>query len=258
MHAHDAPGAPAPANAPRASGAHAAGGAFCTGAVRRPTLLVADDEPDIVDLLREYFEGAGFDVLAATSGEQALAAAAHDPDLVLLDVDMPGLDGYETCRRLRGHLSCPILFLTARVEDVDQLEGFEAGADDYVLKPFSLHTLGARVRAHLAREERRQRRASVRFSGDVTIDYAMRSVTVRGVPVDLTRREFDIAAFLSKHPGQAFDRDRIHEQVGGWENESDPQVVTEHVRRIRRKLAEAGSTQDPIETVWGLGYRWRA
>ena len=137
MHAHDAPGAPAPANAPRASGAHAAGGAFCTGAVRRPTLLVADDEPDIVDLLREYFEGAGFDVLAATSGEQALAAAAHDPDLVLLDVSMPGLDGYETCRRLRGHLSCPILFLTARVEDVDQLEGFEAGADDYVLKPMA-------------------------------------------------------------------------------------------------------------------------
>ena len=98
----------------------------------------------------------------------------------------------------------------------------------------------------------------MRFSGDVTIDYALRSVTVRGVTVDLTRREFDIAAFLSKHPGQAFDRDRIHEQVGGWENESDPQVVTEHVRRIRRKLAEAGSTQDPIETVWGLGYRWRA
>ena len=158
---------------------------------------------------------------------------------------MPLMDGYAVCRRLREHLTCPILFLTARVEDVDALEGFEAGADDYVLKPFSLAVLGARVKAHLAR-------------GDIAIDYRSRTVTAAGRPVELTRREFDIVAFLSKHPGQVFDRDRIHERVGGWENESDSQVVTEHIRRIRKKLAAAGAEPDPVETVWGMGYRWRA
>ena len=220
---------------------------------RQATLLVADDEPDIVEMLAEYFTGRGFRVLEASSGQEA-----HAPDLVLLDVGMPRLDGFEACRRLREHLTCPILFLTARVEDVDALEGFACGADDYVLKPFSLAVLGARVDAHLARDQRQQVKAEVRFDGDVAIDYRTRTVTVAGAPVDLTRREFDIVAFLSKHPGQVFDRDRIHERVGGWENESDSQVVTEHIRRIRNKLAAAGVERDPVETVWGMGYRWRA
>ena len=222
------------------------------------TILVVDDEPDIVALLEEYLTGLGFRVLAAGDGQTALRRAEQSPDLIVLDVGMPGMDGYTVCRRLREHLSCPILFLTARVEDVDALEGFEAGADDYVLKPFSLAVLGARVRAHLAREQRRQVKTEVRFDGDVAIDYRARTVTVAGNAVELTRREFDIVAFLSKHPGQVFERERIHERVGGWETESDPQVVTEHIRRIRKKLAQAGATGDPVETVWGMGYRWRA
>ena len=204
------------------------------------TLLVVDDEPEIVALLDEYFTGLGYRVLTAEDGATALKRAEQSPDLIVLDVGMPLMDGYAVCRRLREHLTCPILFLTARVEDVDALEGFEAGADDYVLKPFSLAVLGARVKAHLA------------------IDYRSRTVTAAGRPVELTRREFDIVAFLSKHPGQVFDRDRIHERVGGWENESDSQVVTEHIRRIRKKLAAAGAEPDPVETVWGMGYRWRA
>ena len=200
---------------------------------------------------------------ASLSGGQkqrvTLAAAyCSDADLIVLDVGMPLMDGYAVCRRLREHLTCPILFLTARVEDVDALEGFEAGADDYVLKPFSLAVLGARVKAHLARDNRQHVRAEVRFDGDIAIDYRSRTVTAAGRPVELTRREFDIVAFLSKHPGQVFDRDRIHERVGGWENESDSQVVTEHIRRIRKKLAAAGAEPDPVETVWGMGYRWRA
>lgn len=143
------------------------------------------------------------------------------------------------------------------MEDVDALEGFACGADDYVLKPFSLAVLGARVDAHLARDQCQQVHAEVRFDGDLAVDYRTRTVTVAGAPVELTRREFDIVAFLSKHPGQVFDRDRIHERVGGWENESDSQVVTEHIRRIRKKLAAAGTEHDPVETVWGMGYRWR-
>ena len=222
------------------------------------TILVVDDEPDIVALLEEYLTGLGFRVLAAGDGQTALRRVEQSPDLIVLDVGMPGMDGYTVCRRLREHLSCPILFLTARVEDVDALEGFEAGADDYVLKPFSLAVLGARVRAHLAREQRRQVKTEVRFDGDVAIDDRARTVTVAGNAVELTRREFDIVAFLSKHPGLVFERERIHERVGGWETESDPQVVTEHIRRIRKKLAQAGATGDPVETVWGMGYRWRA
>lgn len=225
---------------------------------QQATLLVVDDEPGIVEMLDEYFSGQGFRVLTASDGPTALKRAEQNPDLIVLDVGMPLMDGYAVCRRLREHLTCPIVFLTARVEDIDALEGFEAGADDYVLKPFSLAVLGARVRAHLARETRQQAKAEVRFDGDLAIDYRARTVTVAGAPVDFTRREFDIVAFLSKHAGQVFERERIHERVGGWENESDPQVVTEHIRRIRKKLAAAGAAPDPIETVWGMGYKWRA
>ncbi len=221
-------------------------------------LLVVDDEPQIVEMLDEYFAGQGYLVTGATSGAEALERIHLEPDLIILDVGMPQMDGYELCRKLREHLSCPILFLTARVEDVDELEGFEAGADDYVLKPFSLAVLGARVRAHLARETRQQVRAEVRFHGGIAIDYRARTVTAAGSRVDLTRREFDIVAFLSKHPGQVFDRERIHEEVGGWEAESDPQVITEHIRRIRNKFAAAGADESPVETVWGMGYRWRS
>lgn len=228
------------------------------GAPRSATILVVDDEPQIVDMLDEYFTGLGYLVLTAGSGAEALERVRREPDLIILDVGMPHMDGYTLCRRLREHLSCPIIFLTARVEDVDALEGFEAGADDYVIKPFSLAVLGARVRAHLARETRQQVRTEVRFEGDITIDYRARTVAVGGAALDLTPREFAIVAFLSKHPGQTFDRERIHEQVGGWETESDPQVITELVRRIRNKFTAADADTTPIETIWGMGYRWRS
>lgn len=225
---------------------------------RRRTVLVADDEPQILALLDEYFTGLGYDVVCARDGAEVLAKASCGPDIVLLDVGMPELDGFEACRRLREHLDCPIVFLTARVEDVDALTGFEVGGDDYVLKPFSLAVLGARVQSHLAREERRANKAEVRFDGDVVIDYRARRAAVGDRELDLTAREFDLVAFLSKHPGQVFERERIHEQVWGWDCESTPAVVTEFVRRVRNKFAAAGCPVDVIETVWGMGYRWRA
>lgn len=223
---------------------------------RQRIVLVADDEPNIVSMLDEYFSGLGYRVVTARDGEEVLARASCGPDIVLLDVGMPKLDGFETCRRLREHLDCPIVFLTARVEDVDALTGFEVGADDYVLKPFSLAVLGARVQSHLAREERRANRAEVRFDGDIVVDYRDRRVCVAGNEVDLTAREFDLVSFLSKHPGQVFERERIHERVWGWDCESTPAVVTEFVRRIRNKFANAGCASIVIETVWGMGYRW--
>lgn len=269
-------------------------------------MLVVDDEVDIANMLAEYFRMEGYDVTCANSGAEALAAASVGaaPDIMLLDVNMPGMDGFEVCRRVREHMSCPIIFLTARVKDVDQLDGFAAGADDYVMKPFSLEVLGRRVAAHMAREGRvRERENSVRFFRELTIDYGQRTVEVRPVTgepgdgtvegvgvekpgsegphakisdalegsiaggagacpsrtyVDLTKLEFDIIALLSKRPGQVFDRDAIYERVWGWDAAGDPSQVREHVRRIRNKLAAAGVADDPIETVWGVGYKWVA
>ena len=156
------------------------------------------------------------------------------------------------------------MFLTARIEDVDQLDGFAAGADDYVLKPFSLPVLGRRVAAHMAREGRSRRDdLAVRFFGELTIDYGKRSVEVRragepAVPVEFTRLEFDIVALLSKRAGQVFDRDAIYERVWGWDGTGDASLVREHIRRIRKKFQLAGVSADPIETVWGVGYKWVA
>lgn len=226
-------------------------------ATRTYTLLIADDEPDVLDLLQDFFVSRGYRVLAAHDGEEAVQLAQKNPDLVLLDVAMPNMNGLDACRRLRGHLHCPILFLTARVEEADALEGFEAGADDYILKPFSLLVLEARVAAHLAREKRQATQAELRFAGNLTIDFHKQTVSVCEKRIELTSREFSIVSLLAKHPGRTFDRDLIHQKTGGWETGSNSQVVTELIRRIRRKLAEAGAERDPIETVWGLGYRWR-
>lgn len=263
---------------------------------RRQRLLIVDDEAAIVDMLRDYFTMQGYACVCARNASEALAAvsagtmgagdadeghaAAGPPagggsadraiDLVLLDVNMPGMDGFELCRRVREHLACPIIFLTARVEDADQLDGFAAGGDDYVLKPFSLAVLGGRVRAHLARSSRQAAQAqagsqAVRIFSAITVNYGARTVTIRpnggsgaAVPLDLTRTEFDIVALLSKHPGRVYDRQQIYELVWGWDAAGDPGIVREHVRRIRRKVAEAGLASDLIGTVWGVGYRWVA
>lgn len=232
-------------------------------------MLVVDDEADIANMLAEYFRMEGYEVTTANDGTTALreASSGSAPDIMLLDVNMPGMDGFEVCRRVREHVGCPIIFLTARVEDVDQLDGFAAGADDYVMKPFSLEVLGRRVAAHMAREVRTHesgQKNAVRFFRDLTIDYAQRTVEAHGgagapsVRVDVTKIEFDIIALLSKRPGQVFDRDSIYERVWGWDAAGDPSQVREHVRRIRNKLAAAGVSEDPISTVWGVGYKWMA
>ena len=232
------------------------------GAGRGRRVLVVDDERAIASMLADYFSMEGYETRVANDGPAAIELASQGADVVLLDVNMPGMDGFETCRRLRERLSCPIIFLTARIEDVDQIDGFAAGADDYVLKPFSLEVLGRRVAAHLARENRRRdEERSVHYFEGVAVDCADRTVVVdaSGAPatVDLTRIEFDIVALLSKSPGRVFDRDLIYERVWGWDAAGDPSIVREHVRRVRKKFAAAGAPEC-IETVWGVGYRWSA
>lgn len=203
-----------------------------------PLVLIVDDERDIADMLDSYFRLEGYRTLVALDAAGALADARRSPDAVLLDVNLPDADGFSVCREMRELVTCPIIFLTARVEDADELSGFAAGGDDYVTKPFSLEVLGARVRAQLARDRRALDRATVRFSGGVSVDLARREVRVGDRVAQLTRKDFDIVALLAKRPGQVFGRDMIYERV--WGESGDSSVVTEHVRRIRRALAEAG------------------
>lgn len=218
-------------------------------------ILIADDESDIVSMLGHFFENRGFHVLPARNGEEALKQAEKQPDLILLDINMPGTDGLEVCRRIRDHISCPILFLTARIEDADKVTGFAAGGDDYIVKPFSLTELEARVRAHLRREARHNAEAQIRFAGDLTIDYSERCLFFGGTPVSLAKKEFDIVELLSQNPGQVFDKERIYERIWGYDSEGDSSVVAEHIRRIRSKIA-AYTARVYIETVWGCGYKW--
>lgn len=218
-------------------------------------ILIADDEPDIVEMLRCFFERRGYFVLTALDGAEALRKTEQRPDIILLDVNMPGLDGMEVCRRIRDFVSCPILFLTARIEDSDKVQGFAAGGDDYILKPFSLAELEARVAAHLRREMRRTNSASVRFGRELSIDYSQRQVFVCGKPLAFPKKEFAIIELLSVNAGQVFDKEQIYEKVWGYDGEGDSSVVAEHIRRIRARLS-AATEKSYIETVWGCGYKW--
>ena len=227
------------------------------GLSMKRTILIAEDEADIRNILRLYLEGEGYQVVEAADGEQALAAARkHSPDLAVLDVMMPKLDGLAVTRALRQQSDIPILILSAKGQDNDKILGLNLGADDYIVKPFSLDVLGARVAAHLRREERSRRKTSARFSGELAVDYGQRCVTCRGEALPLARKEFDIVEFLSTNAGQVFDKERIYERVWGFDGQGDSSVVAEHIRRIRAKLAAAGC-QNHIETVWGVGYKWK-
>lgn len=218
-------------------------------------LLIADDEEDIRALLTDFFYMQGYQTETAKDGKEVLEKIAGQPDLILLDINMPGMDGLEVCRRIRGHISCPVLFLTARIEDMDKVKGFSAGGDDYIVKPFSLMELEARVSAHLRREARHNLETRVRFSGELTIDFAERSLFYREQEIGLAKKEFDIVELLSQNPGQVFDKERIYELVWGYDSEGDSTVVAEHIRRVRTKIA-AYTDRSYIETVWGCGYKW--
>ncbi|MCM1552546.1 MAG: response regulator transcription factor [Butyrivibrio sp.] len=218
-------------------------------------ILVVDDERAVVSLLKDYFELSGYEVCVAYSGEEAMERLSCRPDIILLDVNMPGMDGVTLCGAIRDYVPCPILFLTARIEDSDKLRGFAAGGDDYILKPFSIEELGARVAAHIRREHRNVVAENVRFWGKLAIDYAAKTVMVQGELIAFAKKEFEIIELLSLNPGQVFDRERIYERIWGYDAEGDAGVVTEHVRRVRAKLRAYGEDYH-LETVWGMGYKW--
>jgi len=218
-------------------------------------ILIVDDEQDIVTLLRDYFEISGYTVLTAMNGIDALKKAGQNPDIILLDINMPDIDGIEVCLKIREYVSCPILFLTAKVGEEDKIKGFQVGGDDYIVKPFSIKELGARVTAHLRREQRKTNKTTVVFAKDLVIDYKERCVYLKNQALQLAKKEFDIIELLSMNPGQVFDKERIYEKVWGYDSEGDSSVVIEHIRRIRSKFS-ACSPETYIETVWGVGYKW--
>lgn len=221
----------------------------------RDKILVVDDEKDIVSMLRDYFEINGYDVMTALSGVEAIKKAEKEPDLILLDINMPDIDGMEVCARIRDFVSCPILFLTARIDETDKIKGFGIGADDYIIKPFSIDELGARVAAHLRRERRQRETPKVRFDDKLAIDYTDRSLYYDGQLISLAKKEFDIVELLSQHIGQIFSKERIYELVWDYDSDGDSSVVAEHIRRIRSKFS-AANMKPYIETVWGVGYKW--
>ncbi|MBT2292723.1 response regulator transcription factor [Paenibacillus albidus] len=218
-------------------------------------ILIADDEADIVSLLQDYFEINGYQVITARDGTEALRQAGRNPDLILLDINMPDMDGLEVCTRIRDFVSCPIIFLTARVEDADKIIGFRVGGDDYIVKPFSVEELGARVAAHLRREHRQHFKQQTKFIDDLVVDYSARLVYHKKNRLSFSKKEFEIIELLSLNAGQTFDKERIYERLWGCESEGDSAVVAEHIRRVRVKLS-AVSSQTYITTVWGVGYRW--
>lgn len=220
-------------------------------------IMLVDDEPGIVAVMQSYFEMAGYQVIPAYNGKEAMKKIEQNPDIILLDINMPDLDGLTVCEKIRAHVNCPILFLTARVELEDKLKGFSAGADDYIIKPFDLDELGARVGAHLRRENRRQSQSCLRFFGDLVIDYIKRELTIREHPVFLSKKEFEIVELLSMYAGQVFDRERIYEKIWGLEGDGNSDTIMEHIRKIRGKFGEY-TMHNYIETVWGVGYKWNA
>jgi len=225
-----------------------------------PHVLVVEDDPTIAEVVVRYLTHGGMDAVSVADGRDALEAATRRwPDLVVLDLMLPGLDGLEVCRRLRARAPVPVIMLTARGEEEDRVLGLDLGADDYITKPFSPRELTARVRAVL----RRAAASGVPdgfevdriTTGSLVIDLPAREVTVGGEDALLTAREFDLLAFLARHPRRTFTREELLERVWGY-TFGDTATVTVHVRRLREKIERDASVPELLVTVWGVGYRW--
>lgn len=224
-----------------------------------PKILVADDEPNIIKLLRMYLREEGYEVTTARDGREAMERFRADkPDLVLLDLMMPEMGGFEVCTEIRKESDIPVIMLTARTDDVDKIVGLEMGADDYITKPFNPRELVARVKANLRRRDWDRQGAEEKADtpvtvDDITLDPASRDVVVAGDRVRLRQREFDLLAAFMRHPNVALDRERLLSMVWGEDFYGDARTIDVHVAWLREKLKAA---QPKIETVWGVGYKF--
>ena len=224
-------------------------------------ILIIDDETDLVMLLEDELRAKGHDVLTAYDGQTGIELSKKQPDLIILDIMMPGTDGFEVCRAIRDEVLCPIIFLSARQSETDKVRGLTLGGDDYVTKPFGLRELMARIDANLRREKRSQyinaehKRSKLCF-GTLCLYLKERAVKIEGSRIDLTRREYDIVELLALHAGQVFSREQIYEKVWGYDSEGDSATVVERIKNIRAKFAAVTPGREYISTVWGIGYKW--
>ena len=227
--------------------------------VERPRrVMVIDDDPTLTDVVDRYLTREGFSVAVEADGQRGLDQVQREPpDLVVLDVMLPGIDGLEVCRRLRAGTKprVPVIMLTARGEESDRVRGLDLGADDYLVKPFSLRELGARIRAVLRRADEPQSPGGILSSGTIRVDPQARIAWRDEVPLNLTVKEFDLLVHLMRHPGVARRRDELLESVWGW-TFGDTATVTVHIRRLREKIEADSAAPRHVVTVWGVGYRW--
>jgi two-component system response regulator RegX3 len=231
-----------------------------------PRLLVVDDEDSILEFVSYNQKKEGYDVVCASDGDKALElAAASRFDLVILDIMLPGTDGFEVCRRLRATTDVPVLFLSARDTELDKVVGLELGGDDYLAKPFGIRELQARVKALLRRAAPASRSsagedvAGERFeAGGLALDESTHDATHKGTDLDLTPREFELLACLMRHGGKVLSRDQLLRQAWGWEIVVETKTVDTHIKRLRDKLEAAGADPNMIDTVRGYGYRLNA
>lgn len=215
-------------------------------------ILVLDDEQKILKLIKDILLFDGHTVTMCSKYGEIVENELPGYDMILLDVMMPGMDGFDVCRNIRNKVDCPILFITAKAEEEDIVYGLGLGADDYISKPFGMDGLRARVNAHLRRENR-SRSVTIR-SGDIMFDLQGMRLIVGSQAVNLTKGEYQICEFLVRNKGQVFSREQIYEAVFGYDGESNDSTIATHIRNIRIKLDEAGVS--PIQTVWGIGYKW--
>jgi DNA-binding response OmpR family regulator len=223
------------------------------------TILVVDDEPIVREVVVRYLRREGYRTLEAGDGDLAKTLVESErPDLVVLDLMLPGADGLSVCRWIRARGTLPIIMLTARGEEADRIVGLEIGADDYVTKPFSPRELAARVRTVLRRSSPLLERAESLAFEELEIDAAAREVRRSGEPLHLTAKEFDLLWFLASHPRRVFSRDQLMHRVWGYSSALDTGTVTVHIRRLREKIEADASAPRRLETVWGVGYRFNA
>lgn len=224
-------------------------------------ILIIDDEKELVTLLQDELETRGHQVLAAYNGVDGVALAKKQPELIVLDIMMPEMDGFEVCRKIRDEVLCPILFLSAKQAESDKIRALTLGGDDYISKPFGLRELLARIDANLRREQRSQyinaeKKRTKLYFNELGIDLLEHSVKISGEAIPLSKREYDIVELLALHAGQVFSREHIYERVWGYDSEGDSYTVVEHIRKIRKKFSEVSPDTEYISTVWGIGYKW--
>lgn len=217
-------------------------------------ILIVDDEESIRRMLQKVLS-LKYIVYLAANGYEALQLLNPEIDLIILDINMPGITGFELCKQIRNDISCPIIFLSAREKCKDRIQGLQIGGDDYIVKPFSLEELEARIDAHMRRETRKTKSWDVRFKDNLKIDYLKKIVWVGENKIEFSRREFEIVEFMSKNEGIVFSRETIYEKIWGLEADGNDNVIKEYVRKIRGRLSEYDE-KNHIITVWGVGYKW--